>query len=89
LVGSLGRILDCFFFPYRDTEVTTVTAEQVEELEEFMESIFIYAVVWSIGVTTNIPGRVAFDAKFREIAGKDNKHMLPKGGLVYDYCFYM
>jgi dynein heavy chain len=27
LVGSLCRILDCFFWNYRDTETTTVTAE--------------------------------------------------------------
>jgi len=89
LVASLGRILDCFFFPYRDTEVTTVTAEQVEELEEFMESIFIYAITWSIGITCNIAGRKMFDAKLRELVGKNNKHMMPDGGEIYDYCYFI
>lgn len=89
LVASLCRILDCFFAAYRDTEVSTVTAEQVEELEEFMEALFIYAITWSIGITTDIPGRKKFDAKFREMVGKDNKHKMPAAGDIYDYCFFM
>ena len=86
---NLTKILDCFFFPYRDTEVVTVLAEQVEELEEFMEEIFLYSLVWSCGVTSDLAGREKFSVFFRDIVGKDNKHKMPNTGLVHDWCFFM
>jgi dynein heavy chain, axonemal len=89
LVASMCRILDTFFNAYRDTETTVVTADQIEELEEFMESIYLYAITWSIGITGNAPGRKLFDVKFRELMGKDNKQKIPAAGDIYDYCFYM
>jgi hypothetical protein len=50
----MTKILDCFFAPFWDTEVTQVTSEQVELLEEYIEDLFIYAVIWSIGCTTDL-----------------------------------
>jgi hypothetical protein len=42
-----------------------------------MESIFIYAITWSIGISTNEAGRKKFDALLREKIGKGNKHLPP------------
>ena len=49
--------------------------------------MFIFALVWSIGCTTNLDGREKFDKKVRELMGKDCKYPIPAEGLVYDYCF--
>jgi dynein heavy chain, axonemal len=83
------KILDCFYQPFWDTEILKITAEDVEAFEEYSEELFFYALVWSLGVTTDEAGRETFEAKLREIAGKDNKHIMPKSSSVYDFCFYM
>jgi len=87
LVASLMRIMDCFFKPFWDTDAKKVSAEEVEELESIIEPLFIYAVIWSIGCTTNIEGRDKFQGKLKEIVGKDSEHKFPSGGSVYDYCY--
>ena len=46
-------------------------------------------MTWSLGCTTDLEGRVKFNNKVREMAGKDNKFIQPKEGLLYDYCFYL
>ena len=87
LVCSLQRILDCFFKPYWDTDAKKVTAEEVEELETIIEPLFIYAVIWSIGCTTDIEGRAKFESRLKEIIGKDSEHKFPSGGSVYDFAY--
>jgi hypothetical protein len=42
-----------------------VKQEDVEELEESIEHLFVFALVWSIGVTTNLEGRERFNQKMR------------------------
>jgi dynein heavy chain len=37
LVQSMFRILDCYFAPYIESEVTKVTAEDIEDLEASIE----------------------------------------------------
>jgi dynein heavy chain len=85
LVASLMRIMDCFFQPYWDTDAKKVSAEEVEELETVIEPLFIYAIIWSIGCTTNIEGREKFQQCLKELIGKDSEHKFPSGGSVYDY----
>lgn len=89
LIQNLFKILDCFFAGYWDTEVTKVTAEDVEALEEYLEELWYYAITWSLGVTTDEEGREKFENRLRDLAGKDNKHIQPKNGSIYDYCFYI
>jgi dynein heavy chain len=67
IAQSLMRILDCFFAEYWDTEIRKIAPEEVEDLEQMLEPIFIFAVVWSIGCTTDLEGREKFDKKLREL----------------------
>ena len=83
------KILDCFYEPFWDTEILKITAEDIEAFEEYSEELFYYALVWSLGVTTDEEGREKFEQKLREMVGKDNKHFMPKSGSIYDFCFYM
>jgi dynein heavy chain, axonemal len=53
-----------------------------------LEELFLYALTWSIGCTSDIEGRKKFSTKFRELIGKDNKHKIPNEGDIYDYCYY-
>jgi hypothetical protein len=41
------------------------------------EAYFLFALVWSIGCTTNLEGREKFDRRLRELMGPDNKFKFP------------
>jgi dynein heavy chain len=80
------RILDCYFADYFDTEVKKVSPEEIEDMENMIEPLFIFAFIWSIGATTNLEGRERFSTKVREMC-KDVKFKFPAEGVVYDYQF--
>lgn len=54
---SLFKIMDCFFAPYWDNELKKTTAEEIEDLDNMLEALFVFACVWSIGCTTTLEGR--------------------------------
>lgn len=84
---SLMRLLTCLFKPWVDTELKTVSEEEITDLEAMLEPLFVFALVWSIGCTSNGEGRIKFSNKLKEVMGKDNKHKFPSGGSVYDYVY--
>jgi len=77
------RILDCFFAPYIESETNKVLDTDVEEFEQSIEQLFVFALVWSVGCTTDLVGREKFSQKLRGILGQ--KVGIPDTGLVYDY----
>ena len=87
LCQSMFRLFDCFMFPYYDTELKKVVADEVEDLEHMIEGIFIFCLVWSVGCTTTPEGRTKFNIKIRDLMGKDNKFKFPSQGTCYDYKF--
>lgn len=42
-----------------------------------LEPLFLFALVWSIGCTTNLEGRELFNRKLREMMGYDSKFKFP------------
>ena len=63
---SLFRILDCYFQEsYVETEIKKITAEEVTNLETVLESLFIFALVWSICCTVDHTGREKLDKYIR------------------------
>ena len=88
ILESCLRILNCYFVPFIDTELKVVNAEEMEALEQYIEALFIFSVVWSVGCTTNAEGRAKFNTFFRDLMGKDNKFKFPTKGEVYDYLFH-
>ena len=85
LAQSLMRILDCFFSDYIETEINKVTDEDLELLESCSEQLFLFALIWSIGTTTNLEGREKFDRKLRTLIPPNLG--FPDDGMVYDYMF--
>jgi dynein heavy chain len=84
LCQSFCKILDCYFSGYYDDEARTVEKIEIENFEDMIESLFVYASVWSFGCTTNLEGRNKFDVKIRE-SMKGFEGLPPDTGLVYDF----
>lgn len=81
------RVLDCFFASYWDTELKKVSVEEIEDLENYLEPLFVFGCVWSLGCTTTLEGRLKFNQKIKELMGKDSKWKFPNNGSVYDFAF--
>jgi dynein heavy chain, axonemal len=82
LVESLLRILDCYLFLDSPSDLTATSTSLC------IDALFIYALIWSVGITTNEDGRRKFDAYLRhEMFSNQFPWMIPEEGLVYDYLF--
>jgi dynein heavy chain len=79
------RILDCYFFQYVESDFVKVSADDIEEFEPSIEPLFIFALTWSIGCTTNLDGRDKFSQKLRTMLS--DKVNFPKEGMMYDYMW--
>jgi len=71
---------------YIDTDLKEVTPEEIEQLESVLEPLFIFALTWSFGCTTDLEGKQKFDRKVRAMM-KDSIYPFPANGYVYDYMF--
>lgn len=78
--------MDCYFADYIETEIKKVSPERVDELLGMIAPLFMFAFIWSHGCTTNLDGRIKFDAFCRKL-GKEMSVTIPADGLVYDYKY--
>ncbi|RHY24853.1 hypothetical protein DYB25_001221 [Aphanomyces astaci] len=86
LCQSLMSILNCFLSPYFAAEPATPDAAFKQDIEP----IFVFALVWSVGATTNDQGRSRFDAYLRlQMLSNNMNPAVPLKGLVYDYAYSM
>ena len=67
---------------YRENENKKISNEEIDILDNSIESIFIFCLTWSFGCTGDYPSRLKFDKKLRSVNQK-----FPQEGLIYDYQF--
>jgi dynein heavy chain len=91
LAESLMRILDCYFKPFVEEEgKPPPTDVMIADVITTIEAVFVFALVWSVGCTTNEVGRLSFDSFLRhECFANKMTWPFPKAGSVYDYIFIM
>jgi dynein heavy chain len=82
VLESLTRMMDCYFAAYIETEVRKVTQDDVEDLETSVEQLFVFAVTWTIGATTNLEGREKFHNKLAKMLSE--KVNFPSQTKIYD-----
>ena len=92
LAKSVMKIVDTFFDKFRTLEFKAKkkNLDDYKEIENNIEGIFNYAIIWALGVTTNEEGRKKFDSFIREQMKNnclDKKFLIPSEGTVYDYMF--
>ena len=67
LAESLMRILDCYFASYYPVEGRPIPTDgSIADLVTCIDSVFIFALVWSVGATINEEGRRKFDSFLRQ-----------------------
>jgi dynein heavy chain len=84
---SIFRIIDCYFSTYVENEIKKISKEELNNLESMINQLFFFALVWSIGVTTTLEGRIKFDKWIRENVIAKIGLDFPADRLVYDYKF--
>lgn len=84
---SIFRIIDCYFSSYMENEIKKISKEELNNLESMVNQLFFFALIWSIGVTTTLEGRIKFDKWIRENFIAKIGLEFPADRLVYDYKF--
>ena len=89
LAESLMRILDCYFEAYQPVEGKPPPTDlMIADLITCIDAVFIFALVWSVGATTNEDGRRMYDAYLRsEMFANKFMFPFPKNDTVYDFIF--
>lgn len=56
-------------------------------LEDSIDKMFRWGLVWSVGCTTNLDGRLKFNNFLRELDIRKSMKVFPDEGTIYDYEF--
>ena len=59
------KIISCFLKNYEETEIKKVPEEELIELEQMVQPIFVFALIWSFGCTGDYNGRIKFNEFLR------------------------
>ncbi|XP_067686354.1 dynein axonemal heavy chain 7-like [Haliotis asinina] len=65
LVKSLMNLMDCMMDEFQDE--AKISQMEEREIVTWLESIFFFAITWSVGASTDDNGRVKFDKLLREL----------------------
>eukprot|EP01083_Nonionella_stella_P111300 326422_1 len=94
LCRSLMNVIDCLLEPFVSKQAPEVDEEDripkkvMDAINAAADSIFIYALIWSVGATTNSAGRKKLDAWLKlTTAQLGLECVLPNDGMLYDYLF--
>jgi len=93
MVNNLMQIMDALLIDSGDAfaDLKKVEEQGVVKSVTAIESMFLFALVWSIGASVDGEGRKKFDRFLREVCKEVNFYKLaaqfPKKGLVHDYVF--
>lgn len=89
LVKGLLNLLDTFFVDFSDTDShEKKTSEDVNELIDNLDNIFMFCTVWSLCCTGSMESRKQFDAFLHEeIFANNLKVTLSNDSFIYDYLF--
>jgi dynein heavy chain len=88
IAQSLMRIIDTFVLKLNVPEgFEPPKPEVIKSVADNMTSIFLFALVWSVGATTDEIGRSKFSNFVRSECSNNGVAIpFPTAGLVYDYC---
>jgi len=93
LCKSFMNIIDCLLAPFIAQSADTVDEEQrtpakvIQSINDGADSLFIFALIWSVGASTNSAGRKRFDTFLRMTVKQLGLQCELPSSLLYDYVF--
>lgn len=76
------------YLPPSDDSEPAIPQNQLPPLQNILDPIFIFSLIWSVGATVDHEGRIKFDGFLRKHMKTAGVATLPPfGGLIYDFCF--
>jgi len=89
LTRSCLNILSALFVPYSPKPgVRWELADELEKFCKFIEPLILLSIIWSVGATCNMEGRIKFsDFLHTFLRDIGFKFIPPSTGLIYDYYF--
>lgn len=81
------KIVDCFLVPYTDTEIKKISLEELELLDQNIESIFLLSFFWSFCCTIDFDSRQKMDIFIKDLITSNTSVELPSDVSIYD-VFY-
>ncbi|TSM60567.1 Dynein heavy chain 7, axonemal [Bagarius yarrelli] len=83
LVHSLMNLMDCMMDEFRD--VGRMKAMNERDISSWIEGIFVFSLMWSLGASCSEPGRVKFNGLVRELlTGPLSEESRKKHGILDD-----
>ncbi|CAG5865931.1 unnamed protein product, partial [Menidia menidia] len=81
LVKSLMNLMDCMMDEFNDEAIMKTMTEK--NVCSWLEGIFVFCLVWSVGASCDDPGRIKFDAVVREVLnGPLSKETMAHHGIL-------
>ncbi|KAJ8399894.1 hypothetical protein AAFF_G00406240 [Aldrovandia affinis] len=101
LAYSMMRLYTCLLDEIAEPEESDKDPLTSQQVTMWLQGLFMFAIVWSLGGTINGESRKRFDVFFRKlITGMDDnhprpksvhltkKHIFPERGSIYNYYFH-
>ncbi|XP_072535232.1 dynein axonemal heavy chain 3 [Salminus brasiliensis] len=101
LAYSLMRLYSCLLDEIAVVDQDGVESMSSQKITLWLQGLFLFAVVWTVGGTINGDSRKKFDVYYRNLLmGTMDEHprpqsvkltknnVFPERGSVYDYCFH-
>ncbi|XP_009876528.1 PREDICTED: dynein heavy chain 3, axonemal [Apaloderma vittatum] len=98
---SLMKLFSCLLDEIRQSEEEEKESMSSQHITLWLQGLFLFALVWTIGGIIDADSRKKFDLFYRNLLmGMNDEHPCPKSvkltrsnifpekGSVYDYCFY-
>eukprot|EP00002_Diphylleia_rotans_P006932 TRINITY_DN1638_c0_g1_i1.p1 TRINITY_DN1638_c0_g1~~TRINITY_DN1638_c0_g1_i1.p1 ORF type:complete len:4126 (-),score=976.49 TRINITY_DN1638_c0_g1_i1:597-12974(-) len=91
LIHSMMQILDSFLIPVtKGEDGSPLPVAQVPDISDLIEPMFIFALIWSVGCSSDKEGRKLLDRHLRDEMSKHGSSCeLPEANSIYDYKYDM
>lgn len=59
------KVIDCHFVDYLETEIRKISLEELEKLDNMMDSVFLFSLIWSLCCTVDQDSRIKINIFLR------------------------
>ena len=80
--------MDCYIVQFTDTEQKKTTTDELEMLDQSLESLFYFCITWSFGATGDYQSRENYNIFLSNIIVSRNKNSILPADMNWYESFY-